>query len=40
MTLHDLPAVNATLNGLSAVFLGAGYSFITQEKHRGPSRLA
>lgn len=28
MTLHDLPVVNATLNGLSAVFLGAGYVFI------------
>jgi len=25
MTLHDLPAVNATLNGLSAVFLAAGF---------------
>ena len=28
MTLHDLPAVNATLNGLSAIFLVAGFSFI------------
>jgi len=28
MTIHDLPAVNATLNGLSAVFLGLGYVFI------------
>jgi uncharacterized membrane protein YozB (DUF420 family) len=28
MTLHDLPAVNGTLNGLSAVFLTAGYVFI------------
>jgi uncharacterized membrane protein YozB (DUF420 family) len=25
MTIHDLPAVNATLNGLSAVFLAAGF---------------
>ncbi len=25
MTLHDLPAVNATLNGLSAIFLTAGF---------------
>jgi putative membrane protein len=25
MTLHDLPAVNAALNGLSAVFLTAGF---------------
>jgi uncharacterized membrane protein YozB (DUF420 family) len=28
MTLHDLPAVNATLNGLSAVFLTLGFFFI------------
>ena len=28
MTTHDLPAVNATLNGLSAVFLIAGFAFI------------
>ena len=28
MTLHDLPAVNATLNGLSAVLLTAGFIFI------------
>ena len=28
MTVHDLPAVNATLNGLSAIFLTAGYVFI------------
>jgi len=28
MTIHDLPAVNATLNGLSAVFLTCGYVFI------------
>ena len=25
MTVHDLPAVNATLNGLSAIFLIAGF---------------
>ena len=25
MTVHDLPAVNATLNGLSAVFLALGF---------------
>jgi uncharacterized membrane protein YozB (DUF420 family) len=31
MTLHDLPAVNATLNGLSAIFLGAGYVFIKKK---------
>jgi uncharacterized membrane protein YozB (DUF420 family) len=28
MTVHDLPAVNASLNGLSAVFLTAGFVFI------------
>ena len=28
MTVHDLPAVNATLNGLSAAFLLAGFIFI------------
>ena len=28
MTIHDLPAVNATLNGLSAIFLLAGFIFI------------
>ena len=28
MTVHDLPAVNATLNGLSAIFLVAGFVFI------------
>jgi putative membrane protein len=28
MTLHDLPVVNATLNGLSAIFLTAGFVFI------------
>ena len=31
MTMHDLPAVNATLNGLSAIFLGAGYWFIRKK---------
>ena len=28
MTIHDLPAVNATLNGLSALFLALGFGFI------------
>jgi len=31
MTIHDLPAVNASLNGLSAIFLTAGYIFIRQK---------
>src|SRR5271156_1603257 len=31
MTLHDLPAVNGTLNGLSAIFLAAGYVFIKKK---------
>jgi len=33
MTVLDLPAVNASLNGLSAVFLATGYIFIRQ-KHQ------
>ncbi len=28
MTFHDLPAVNATLNSLSVVFLTLGFIFI------------
>jgi putative membrane protein len=28
MSMADLPAVNACLNGISAIFLGAGYYFI------------
>lgn len=31
MTLHDLPKVNATLNGLSAIFLGCGFYFIKRK---------
>jgi putative membrane protein len=31
VTLHDLPAVNACLNGISALFLGAGYYFIRRK---------
>ena len=37
MTVHDLPAVNATLNAISAVLLAAGYTFIRArriEQHR------
>jgi putative membrane protein len=34
MTLHDLPEVNATLNGLSAIFLGVGYIFIKRKNIR------
>jgi putative membrane protein len=37
MSPADLPAVNATLNGLSAILLGAGYYFIrrkNREAHR------
>jgi len=34
MTLHDLPAVNGTLNGLSAIFLSAGYIFIKKKNMR------
>ncbi len=31
MTFSDLPALNATLNGLSALFLLAGYRFIRRK---------
>lgn len=37
MTLHDLPALNASLNGLSALLLLAGFIFIkrgNQDAHR------
>jgi uncharacterized membrane protein YozB (DUF420 family) len=34
MTLHDLPAVNGALNGLSAIFLSAGYIFIRKKNRR------
>lgn len=32
MTLLDLPAVNGSLNGLSAVFLSAGFFFIKRKR--------
>lgn len=32
MTVHDLPAVNATLNGISGVLLVIAYSLIRQRK--------
>lgn len=32
MSIYDLPVVNASLNGLSAVFLGAGYHFIRRKE--------
>jgi uncharacterized membrane protein YozB (DUF420 family) len=34
MSLLDLPVVNASLNGLSAVFLAAGYVFIRRKNQR------
>jgi len=37
MSLNDLPALNATLNGMAAIFLAAGYVFIrrkNQTAHR------
>ena len=37
MSVADLPAVNATLNGLSAILLGAGYYFI-RRKNRDAHR--
>lgn len=32
MTVHDLPAVNASLNGLSAILLAVGYYFMRQKR--------
>jgi uncharacterized membrane protein YozB (DUF420 family) len=32
MTTHDLPAINATLNGLSTVFIAAGWFFIKSDR--------
>jgi uncharacterized membrane protein YozB (DUF420 family) len=32
LSIYDLPAVNASLNGLSAVFLAMGFVFIRQKK--------
>ena len=34
MSFSDLPAVNATLNGLAAVFLSFGYYFIRRKNQR------
>jgi len=38
MSPADLPVVNATLNGLSAIFLGAGYYFIRHKKNQNAHR--
>src|SRR5207249_2745878 len=32
MTIHDLPAINASLNGLSTIFILAGFVFIKSER--------
>jgi len=32
VTVHDLPACNATFNGIAGVFLGLGYYFIKRGK--------
>lgn len=32
MSIYDLPAINASLNGLSAILLTAGFVFIRQKK--------
>ena len=32
MNVHDLPAVNATLNGLSTIFISAGWMFIRSDR--------
>jgi uncharacterized membrane protein YozB (DUF420 family) len=38
MSFSDLPAVNATLNGLSAILLGFGYYFIRHRNQRAHMR--
>jgi uncharacterized membrane protein YozB (DUF420 family) len=38
MTLHDLPAINASLNGLSAILLTCGYVFIRQGNRAAHAR--
>ena len=38
MGIQDLPAVNATLNAISAVFLSAGYLFIRYRRQRAHQR--
>ena len=38
MTIADLPAVNATLNGLSALFLLSGYIFIKRGERAAHKR--
>jgi uncharacterized membrane protein YozB (DUF420 family) len=38
MSCTDLPAVNAGLNGLSAIFLGAGYYFIRRKNQAAHGR--
>lgn len=38
MTIQDLPAVNATLNGLAALFLTAGYLLIRAGRQRAHER--
>jgi putative membrane protein len=32
MTIHDLPAINAALNGLSTVFISTGWYFIRRDR--------
>ena len=38
MTFSDLPALNACLNGLSAIFLSAGYYFIRRKNQAAHQR--
>ena len=38
MSIYDLPAVNATLNGLSAIFLTLGFIFIKRGNERAHMR--
>jgi putative membrane protein len=39
MTVQDLPALNASLNGLAAVFLTLGWIFIKSERRRAHAAM-
>ena len=38
MTFHDLPAVNASLNGLAGLLLLAGYVLVRSGRHEAHRR--
>ena len=38
MTVHDIPALNATLNGVATVLITIGFVLIKAGRKRGPSQ--